>query len=251
MGVAAADLSAIPIHPLSARHLSLGPFGSGRDLVKFLAFAAIGATIAAITSAAAWLPFLAAGALVAFVRVDGQTLDDYALGYCRFRWRASVGTRRVSGAPGQDRRPSGSSPGTSPALRAGGIPIAYLPSGELQRLFDEWRSTLAALDRPIGCRMRGEVFSILPFLPKPSGAQPAERGPLSSYRELVRTLLRHRYRRVVDLTVWNDPADDGPTARGARTQLDELVTALERLGIPVRTVSSVAPHPSSTTGACR
>jgi len=248
MGFAPANLSAIPIHHLAYRRLRLGPFGSGRDLVKFLCLAIIGATVAAVTSAVVWLPFLAAGALIAFVRVEGQTLDDFALGYCRFQWRSSVGSRRVSGASPPIHPSPGSSRGASTSVRAGGIPIAYLPPEELQRLFEEWRSILAALDRPIGCRMRGEVFSPLPFLPVSASPHDAERAALQSYRELVHLLLRRRYRRVVDLTVWSDPSDRGPRAIDLDTPLDELVGALTRLGIPARRFPAARGRSASTCG---
>jgi len=242
MGCAPADLSAIPVHQLTHRRLHLGPFGSGRDLGKFLGLATVGAIVAAVTSAVLWLPFLGVGAMVAFVRVEGRTLDDYALGYCRFRWRASGG----SGGP-----PNGASAGVGrpplldglarTELLAGGIPIAYLPPSDLQRLFEEWRSVLATIDRPFGCRMRGERFSPLPFLPAAHGLPLAEETALQSYRDLVRALLRHRFRRVVELTVGDDPSDRRPGRWELTACLEELASALERLGIPARTRSASDP----------
>lgn len=234
MAFAAADPSAIPIYPLVHRRLRLGPFAAGRDLVKFLGFALVGATAAAVTSAVVWLPFLAIGALVAFARVEGRTLDDYLLGYCRFRWRSSVRRPGIARQDLRGARPDAPRRTPSPTIRAGGIPIAYLPPRELRRLFEEWRSILTALDRPLGWRVRGEVFSPLPFLPSLRNPVPEERPALESYREFVQLLLRNRYRRVVDLTFWNDPNDEGPAAITLQAQSADLLEGLERLGIPVQ-----------------
>jgi hypothetical protein len=248
MGFAPADVAAIPVHHLAQRRLRLGPFGSGRDLVKFLCIATVGATVAAVTSAVVWLPFLAIGATIALVRVEGQTIDDYALGYCRFRWRSAVASRGAEGAPPAGRS-SGTSSGNSPfSIRAGGIPIAYLPPPELEHLFQEWRSTLAAFDHPVGCRMRGELFSSLPFLPVSTEARGIERAALDSYRELVRALLHERYRRAVDLTVWNDRSDRESDRIGVQTQIEEVVGALERLGIPARAISLAGGRRRPTPG---
>jgi hypothetical protein len=237
MEFAPTDLRAIPIHQLSSRRLHLGPFGSGRDLAKFLCIAVIGAVVAAVSSAVLWLPFLGLGAMVAFVRVEGRTLDDYALGYCRFRWRAVVMSSRSS-SDSPSGRPSLRGEGRAPSsIRAGGIPIAYLPPVDLQRLFDEWRAILTAFDRPLGFGMRGERFSPLPFIPAFQSPDEGERAAIESYRELVRLLLRRRYRRVVDLTVWNDPFVRDSRTVALDADVAELLSALERLGVPAHPVS--------------
>jgi hypothetical protein len=249
MGFAPADVAAIPVHRLAHRRLRLGPFGSGRDLVKFLGIATVGAAVAAVTSAVVWLPFLAIGATLTLVRVEGQTLDDYAMGYCRFRWRSDFASRRATSAPPGGRSP-GKSPGSSPySIRAGGIPIAYLPPRDLEHLFEEWRATLATLDRPVGCRVRGESFSPLPFLPVSTEATGTERAALDSYQDLVRALLHLRHRRAVDITVWNDRPDGESGAIGLQTQLEQLVAALERLGIPARIVSAGGDRRATKPGA--
>lgn len=226
------DLAAIPVHRLAIRGLHLGPFGSGQDLVKFLGVAVFGAVVAAVSSAVLWVPFLALGAIIAFVRVEGRTLDDYALGYFRFRWR----TKHASGRPVPSSTVSPPARGGTrqrrPSIRAEGVPIAYLPPADLQHLYDEWRAALRALDRPLGYRMRGERFSPLPFIPTISGLDAGESAALASYRDLVRAVLRHRYRRVVDLTVWNDPSDRRPKSGHLEAAVTELITALERLGVP-------------------
>jgi hypothetical protein len=247
---APSDVCAIPVQRLSPRQLRLGPFGSGRELVKFLGVASVGAAVAAVTSAAVWIPFLAVGALLAFVRVEGRTLDDLALGYCRFRVRTTTGAR--AGAPPVPSQPAsdGLEKGSA-SIQAFGIPIAYLPPQELQRLYDEWRATLAGVDRPIGCRVRGERFSPLPFLPVPTAPTLAEREALSSYRQMVRLLLHHRYRRVIDLSVWNDPADAGPGASRVTAQLDALTSALHRLAIPANRAGSAPPRSAPPPGVPR
>ncbi|MCI4347447.1 MAG: hypothetical protein L3J97_02365 [Thermoplasmata archaeon] len=242
MGFVEADLSAIPVYELASRRLHLGPFGSGRDLVKFLGVATVGAAVAALSSAVMWLPFLGIGVLVTFVRVEGRTLDDYAVGYLRFRWRSSS-TREgpLRGWP-LFPSPSARSRERTPSLRAGGIPIAYLPPADLQRLFEEWRSTLAAVSRPLSVRMRGEPFSPLPFLPTSTSPRDGERQALAAYRQLVRLLLRHRYRRIVELTVGEESTDLAPTTVGLHSEVETLHSALGRMGIPAENLSSDRSH---------
>lgn len=236
MEFARADLGAIPVLRVVPRRLRLGPFESGRDLVKFLGLATVGAMVASVSSVAVWAAFLGAGALVSLVRVRNQTLDDAALGYCRFRWRSSRRSHRVRGAgvvgPGSPGRPR-----ASPSVLAGGIPIAYLPPTELVRLFEAWRSTLDSLERPVGVRVRGERFSPLPFLPRARGADGPERDALDSYRQMVRMLLRPRYHRVVELSMADAPSEPGASDARADIGIEELVGALHRLGIPARRAS--------------
>lgn len=234
MGFVPADLAAIPVHQLVHRRLRLGPFSSGRDLVMFLFVATVGAVVASLTSAAVWLPFLAIGATVAFVRVEGRSLDDFVLGYCRYHLRSSTGAGRSARAPSPGPRTGTPGRGSTTTIRTGGIPIAYLPPQELQHLFEEWRSALNSVDYPLGCRMRGERFSAVPFLPEVRGLHGPERIASESYRELVRALLRHRFRRVVDLSTWTDPSERPAASVESSARLDGLMAGLERLGVPIR-----------------
>lgn len=249
MGFVDSDLSAIPVYEVASRRLHLGPFGSGRDLVKFLGVATVGAAVAALSSAVLWLPFLGIGVLVSFVRVEGRTLDDYALGYLRFRWRSS--TTRESPPRGSPLFPRPSAPASerTPSLRAGGIPIAYLPPAELQRLFEEWRSTLTAVGRPLSFRMRGEPFSPLPFFPRLTSHRDGERQAVVAYRQLVRLLLRHRYRRIVELTIGEEPSNPAPTTIGLHSEVEALLSALERMGIPAENLSTDRSHPRQRSEA--
>lgn len=248
MGFAPADLGAIPVHQLVPRRLHLGPFGSGRDLATFLLVATVGAIVAAVSSAVMWLPFLGIGAALAFVRVEGRTLDDYAVGYCRFRWRASMAPPPPPNGSPPDRISQQPSDDHGKSIRAGGLPVAYLPPGDLLRLFTGWQAALSALDRPLGFRMWAEPFSPLPYLPVFPHPTDAEKPAVEAYRELVRLLLRRRYRRVVDLTVWDEAFSVGPRAIGLEAQVVELLSALEGLGIPaVRATGS--GRASSNPGA--
>jgi hypothetical protein len=251
MGMDLVDLAAIPVHQLTRRRLRLGPFGSGRDAAKFLCVATVGALVAAVSSAVVWLPFLAAGVMFSLVRVEGRTLDDFALGYFRFQWRSSLGSRGTLGTPPPSHRFRGRLRTRSSSLRAGGIPIEYLPPCDLQRLFEEWRSTLGALDRPIGFRIRGERFSPIPFLPRSRSPLAEERSALESYRELVHALLRNRYRRVVELTLWDDPIEGSQRNSGLDVQRDELARCLDRLGIPARSSAIGDGDLVGAVGACR
>lgn len=232
MALASADLSAIPIPRLTSRRLHLGPFDSGRDLVKFVCMATLGAAVAAATSVVVWLPFLGLAAVVAFVRVEGRRVDDYAIGYCRYRWRKSA---RSSGRADGDAcvgTADRNAADSSPCVQVGGIPLAHLPPAELERIFGEWRSALTALDRPISYRMRGERFSPLPFLPPSIRVQEPERAALAAYRQLVRALLRNRFHRVVDIQMGENPSPDGSRSIGAEVQMDDIAAQLARLGVP-------------------
>lgn len=250
MEIADTDLTAIPVLRLVPRRLRLGPFGSGRDLVKFLGLATVGAMLAAFSSLVVWVAFLGAGAMVAFVRVRNQTLDDVAVDYCRFRWRSSGRSRRTRSAL-VARRGVPDRPSRAPArVRAGGIPTAYLPAAELERLFGEWRSTLGTLGRPVGLRVRGESFSPLAYLPAVLDTGDRERVALDSYRRMVRMMLRHRYHRVVELSVGGASAESGESAAAADAAVEELVGALRRLGIPaLRAPIAGRPERPSAGGA--
>lgn len=243
MDVPALTLSSIPIHQLSGRRLHLGPFGSGRDLTKFLCFAIVGAAVAALSSVFLWLPFLGVGLAIAYFRVEGQSLDDYALQYCRYRWRTDVVPRGRSHAPSARTKSEGGERSGLSSLRTGGIPLAYLPPADLERIFEQWRSVLSAVDRPLSCRMRCERFSPLPFLPAFADAGEGESGAQHAYAELVRSLLRNRYRRVVDLVLWSDPTDPHFEDAGPDAPITDLAEALERLGIPTARVSTAPRRP--------
>jgi hypothetical protein len=247
LALASVDPASIPVHQLAHRGLRLGPFGSGRDVLKFLCLAMAGATIAAVTTPVVWIPFLAVGGIIAFVRVEGRTLDDYALGYCRFQWRSSMAPRTASTAFPPVPGAAGTTPQSVASIRAGGIPIAYLPPDELQRLFEEWRAALAALDRPVSCRMRGERISPVPFLPVSSKPHATERVARDSYRELVRAVLRQRYRRVVELALANETSDAGREPV-LRAEWEELVGTLERLGIPTSMAPAQVRRTEATVG---
>jgi hypothetical protein len=249
--LASSDVSAVPILRLIPRKLRFGPFGSGRDLVKFLCTATVGAAVAAVTSAAVWPIFLGVGILIALPRVEGQTLDDFAVGYCRFRWRSAVGSQSLPKSPGP--APSRSkTPGKATAsLCSGGIPIAYLPPQEMQRLFEGYRAALGSVDGPVAFRAGGERFSPLPFLPATQSLAAREQAVLDSYRDLVRTLLRNRFRRRVDLTLWNDPAGGSSNEIALKAQLDELWEALGRLGISTRRAGAPTGGSSPGDGSCR
>lgn len=219
-----AYLGEIPVVPLAERRLHLGPFDSGRTLATFLCAAILGAIVAAATSAVVWLPFLGAGALLAFVRLEGQPLDEYALGYCRYGLRT-----RLGGAPGRDYQPRGPPHRSDEGIRARGVPVAYLPPEELQRLFEGWRAALVALDTPVAIQVSAERFSPVPYLPARGSMTAPDHAAQRSYRELVRLLVGSRLRRKVDLRVGRDGGDHETAVVG-------LLEALQRLGVPAERV---------------
>lgn len=237
-------LTEIPVQQLISRRLHLGPFVSGRALIKFLGIATLGAAVAALTSVVVWLPFLGVGVVLAFLPVEGRPLDEFVTNYCRYCWRTleNSGPHRP-GPRGADAQ-GGSDP-HRPALRAGGIPVAYLPPAELEQVFHEWRAALLALDYPLTMRVGGERISPLPFLPPRRRAHGPERTAMESYRELIRALLRPRFRRVVDLTFWADR--DGPASVSVdhRVQADDLVSRLTHLGVPNSQDAGPSPRGAS------
>lgn len=213
-------LGEIPFLTLSDRSLHLGPFTSGRGLVTFLSATIVGAIVAAASSAVLWLPFLGVGALLAFVRVEGQPLDEYALGYVRYGLRTTLGD-----PVGRRPRHRGLLDTADRRIHARGVPVAYLPPDELQRLFAGWRAALSALDGPVAIRVSAERFSSLPYLPADRPIGTVDREALTAYRELVRLLLSSRLHRRVELKL----GAGGPEGQAAT---EELLGALRRLGIP-------------------
>ncbi len=217
-------LADIPFFPLAERRLHLGPFDSGRNLATFLCAAIVGAIVASASSAVVWLPFLGAGALLAFVRVEGQPLDEYALGYCRYGLRTMLG-----GDPGRKSPRRGLTRRSGGGIRARGVPVAYLPPEELQRLFEGWRAALVALDAPVAIEVTTERFSPVPYLPAPGRTSDPDHAALRSYCELVRLLVGSRLRRRVDLRIGGDGGDSESATLG-------LLEALQRLGVPAEPV---------------
>jgi hypothetical protein len=203
------------------RTLRLGPFASGRDALKFVAYAAVGAVLVPFAGALVWLPFVGAGLAVSLWRPGGEALDDRCARY--LRWKLGV---RPRGRPVNGGRPGPRSvvrlpTGYAAVVRSGGLPLAYLPSDGLARRFEQYRELLRAIDGSIlllASRAPIHAAPLRPAEPPPVGP---ERPARDGYRELVEVIVRRRHLRqvLVALTV----VGTGPEAAG---RLDDAVASL-------------------------
>ncbi len=214
------------------RPMRLGPFGSGRDALKFVVYAAVGALFVPLVGVLVWLPFLAVGLAVALWRPDGEAIDARTVRYVRWRVRRHQGVRSVTelGAPVQGRGIVRTSGGFVGVLRVGGIPLAYLPPEELAHRFEGFRDALRPLDgRLLLLATRGPIHPtpFAPAEPTPVGPEAAAR---AGYRELVELIVRRRPVRQVFVALV--AAGVGPGAvRQLEAQLTGLADRLRAVGL--------------------
>jgi len=219
----------VPLPERLDRSLRLGPFASGRDALKFLAYVAVGALLVPWIGVAGWLAFLVAGLLVSLWQPEGEGLDVRVARLVRWRLRSiGRGTRMTPG-----RWPSGSPRSVVPlpdggyaaVVRSGGIPLAYLPSSDLRQRFETYRELLRTVEPSLvllSTRAPIHRSSFFPSEPSPVGS---ERTAREGYRELVDVIARRRFVRQVYLAI-TEPGT-GPEVLG---KLEHRVTALtERL----------------------
>jgi hypothetical protein len=210
------------------RRLRLGPFPSGRDAIKFLVYAAVGAVFAPTPYPFLAAPFIAAGLLVTLYRPDGQPIDARLAVLGRYLARRS----RPGGAVKPSRAPR--VPADSlrlhdgrhvAVIRTGGVPLDFLPPDELARRFDLYRELLRSVGREVKILATSAPIHAASIVPWTEDPPPAEREALRGYRELVVLLARRRAVRQVYLGVVS------PTARaGAGAELAVTVAGLaERL----------------------
>lgn len=199
------------------RRLRLGPFPSARDALKFVGYAAVGAVFAPLSSPYVWLPFLALGAAVAFVRRDGAPLDESALRYAAWRWRTrrpgGIVTRR--GSTSGPRRTVVPLPGGRhvAVVRCAGVPTAFLPPDELSERFERFRGLLRSDARPFLLLVAAEPVSAGPVRPPPATPTGSDRGARAGYGELVGLLCRRRLARRVYLALATDATGPDGVAR--------------------------------------
>ncbi len=216
------------------RRLRLGPFPSAHDALKFATWAAVGALVAAFAGAVYWLPFLGGGFLIAVYRHDGKSLDEAITDRCSFHLRAIVGRPRGHGAAVPPHVGAVARVGADAlvaVIRAGGIPVAFLPPLEARRLFDGFRELLARLGDGLYLFVGVEAIEPGPFRPAPGLPGVPEAAARDGYREMVTLLCRRRYRRRVLLVVF----ERGTAATVAGRLEARAATAIEelaRLGVP-------------------
>ncbi len=215
------------------RRLRLGPFGSGRDALKFLLYAVAGVVAAPLLSVGVGLAIVAAGLVATTWRPGGEAIDERVAVFMAWSFR------RVAGETAVTRRPSGSLRRRSvisvgPArvvavLRAGGVPLAYLPAGELRRRFELFRDALRGGGSCLAfLATSAPIFagSLVPAAPSPGGEEGRAR---SGYRELVELIARRRSVRQVYVALGGESAGAEGISR-LESEVAVLVDHLEAIG---------------------
>ena len=201
---------AVALHDPRPRRLPLGPFPSATSALKFAACAGIGAVVAAFTTPFAWLPFLGGGFLLGAYAPDGRGLDERAVAATRFGWRRlrppGAAERVVRGRAARLGRTSAA------GVRAGGIPIAFLPPEKARRVFGEYVRLLGAADGGTLLVTRLDPARITE-LPPPRALGAGERDARDGYAELTRLLVRGRSRRRVEVFLLAPSSGPGAIAR--------------------------------------
>ena len=231
------DEPAEPIVPFPERldrRLRLGPFPSGREALKFVVYAAVGAVAVPFAGAGVWLACVAAGLAVSLWRPEGVGWDTRLLSAGRWWLR-----RQRTEAPMSRRDPAPSAAGAmlpiSPsgyvaAVRTRGVPLAYLPPAELRRRFDLFRELLRGLDGSVVLLATSAPIHGAALLPPPSTDRSPERAARDGYRELVELIVRRRSVRQVFIAI-AEPANGADGARRLEDRLISLGDHLAGLGL--------------------
>jgi len=237
------------------RRMRLGPFASGYDAIKFATAAAAGAVLSLAIEPWVGLPVVLVGAVITLWHPDGEGLDDRLAALVRWSVRRVAAEARVT-AP-DHRGPEG--PRSTIAfpdgrqatfVRAGGVPLAFLPPSDLAHQFELYRDLLRSVEG--GLIVSSTTAPIYPgsLLPPEAPLLEVERGPHDGYCELVSLLARRRsVRRVLLVLAQNAPGEEGARRLEAATELlcerladlgvradrlrdRSLVEAARRLGLP-------------------
>lgn len=227
------DPLAIPLPRPVDRKLHLGPFPSARDALKFAGYASVGVVAIPVAGPAAVVPFALAGFLFAVHRREGRAIDDQIAGYLGWRWRRRLRPRRpfagtAPADPGRSARVGGGR--IAAVVRAGGVPVAFLPTPDAVALFEGTRRWLEGLDGSVYVVADAEAIRPGPFLPRavapPGSAEAASR---AGYDSVVRLLLRRRRLRRVAVVLWEAADRTGATRLDTRVAATEEV--LRRMGV--------------------
>jgi hypothetical protein len=198
---AAADAGVVvPIPRPVGRRMSLGPFPSARDAMKFAAYAAAGTLALPFGGPVAWLPFLGGGFVMSVYRPDGKAIDERASDYLRWRWRQRAPARPGTGGRARLQREFVRLPGPTVAavVEAGGIPTRFLPPGDARQLFDRYREMLRSIGGELYIDARVRPIPVAAFRVPPRTAPDAPDEPArQGYRALVELLVARRRRRRV------------------------------------------------------
>jgi hypothetical protein len=217
------------------RRLRLGPFPSARDALKFLAYAAVGALVAALGSPLLGLVAIVVGFAAAVVRVDGQGIDRQALAFLRFHLGYARWVRGMSPGPTSNFARRGLAPGADgrfvAVLRAGGTPMAYLPPHEIARRFELFRELLRSGNGELTLFASLAPMRATPVTPGPLADGRPDRAARDGYAELVRLLCARRQVRRVDLVLASARVGSDGIA-DLEVRVGSLLDRLAALGVP-------------------
>ena len=222
------------------RRLRLGPFPSGRDAVKFVTVAAVGAVVSLAVAPWAGLPIVAVGAVVTLWRPDGEPLDERVAAVARWSVRRSSldgsMTSSIRTGAGVGRATVQLPDGRVAAIvRTGGAPLAFLPPAVLAQQFELYRQLLRSVDGGLIVLATAVPIYVGAVLPLEAPPREGERAAYDGYRELVSLLARRRaVRRVLLALVQDDATPDGTRRLEAsvgllRERLADLGLRSERL----------------------
>lgn len=225
------------------RRLRLGPFPSGRDALKFLAYAAVGSLVALALSPPVGVGIIVLGFGVAVVRTDGRSPDQQALAYLRYRFAPGRRGSIVTPAPVSGLARRGfvalADGRYLAALRTAGTPMAYLPPSELTAKFDRFRELLRSDAGDLALAASFLSMQPGPVVPRPVGADRPDRAARDEYEGLVRTICRRRRIRRVDLLIASTEA--GPAGiEQLESRAESLLGRLAALEVPARRLSGRA-----------
>ncbi|MCI4363143.1 MAG: hypothetical protein L3K13_02425 [Thermoplasmata archaeon] len=209
-----------------------GPFPSVTDALKFLLALALGAVVAALAGPLFWLPFVGGGFLLAVYRTDGKSVDERCGDYLRWRFRPRHGAPTAN--VGSTRTVYRCEGGFAAGVRAGGLPLAFLPVAEQEARFRAYRALLDALAGSLWMEVDTSALPTAPFLPRDSGAgdtATSDAAAQRSYREFLTLLLRRRRRRVVRILLV-EPGTGAVSLGRLSARVESLRASLERLELP-------------------
>ncbi len=219
------------------RRLRLGPFASGRDALKFLGYAAVGLVFAPTPEPLLAVPFVLTGALVTLYRPGGEGLDARLATVVRYGLRRARSGASVTAAPTRLGAHSGvvarGDGRVAAVLRTGGVPLAFLPPGELARRFDLYRDLLRSLDGEVRILATTAPIFARALLPGPANGTERERAARDGYAELVRLLLAGRRVRRVYVALSSTGAAEGALGR-LEVGVGTLLERLSALGLDPR-----------------
>ncbi len=224
----------VPLPERLDRPGRFGPFPSGAGAVRFLVVGGVGSIIALEWGALLWLPFLGGGLFLGVYRIDGESPDERLVAYVRWRWRGLSPERPPGGpAPPDDPREAAQVDGAwCGGFVTGGLPVAFLPPADAERLFRSYRELLRTCELDLSIRVDRAPLHVRPLPPGDRSVSREEREARAAYAELLRLLVRQRRRRRTYVRLW--AAGTGAGRERLRAHQRALAQFLSGLEIPHR-----------------